>query len=67
MPRDLLERGEGGRGSRGEPPPPPPAGTYPTHRETENCRMKNSAHGNVMLSAVHNNDNKAGHSPSYVK
>ena len=45
--------GEGGRGSRGEPPPPPPAGTYPIHREQKNYwRMNNSAHGNVMLSAV---------------
>ena len=32
---------------------PPPAGTYPIHREQKNYwRMNNSAHGNVMLSAV---------------
>ena len=48
--RDLLERG--GRGSRGEGSPPR-AGTHPIHREQKNdWRMNNSAHGNVMLSAV---------------
>ena len=55
--RDLLERGGeggrgsrgGGRGSRGEPP----ARTYPIQREQKNYwRTNNSAHGNVMLSAV---------------
>ena len=48
-PRDLLEWEGGGRGE----PPPPSARTYPIHREQKNyCRMNNSAHGNVMLSAV---------------
>ena len=33
--------------------PPPPAGTYPIHREQKNYwRMNNSAHENVILSAV---------------
>ena len=55
-PRDLLERGgvQGrGGGGQGGGVPPPPAGTYPIHREQKNYwRMNNSAHGNVMLSAV---------------
>ena len=52
--RDLLERGGGGGGEV----PLPPAGTYPIHREQTNYwRMNNSAHGNVMLSAI-----KKGHS-----
>ena len=40
-------------GGGGGPEPPPPAGTYPIHREQKNYwRMNNSAHGNIMLSAV---------------
>ena len=43
----------GGEGVQGGGVPPPPAGTYPIHREQKNYwRMNNSAHGNVMLSAV---------------
>ena len=50
-PGTCLSRGGGG--SRGGGKPPPPAGTYPIHREQKNYwRMNNSAHGNVMLSAI---------------
>ena len=84
MAGTCLSGGGGGEGVQGEAPPP--AGTYPIHREQKNYwRMNNSAHGNVMLSAVnkgnaslnvnsgfqispiHNNYNKAGHSPSHAK
>ena len=42
-----------GKACQGGAPPPPLAGTYPIHREQKNYwRMNNSAHGNVMLSAV---------------
>ena len=41
--------GEGVQGGA----PPPRAGTYPIHREQKNYwRINNSAHGNVVLSAV---------------
>ena len=55
--------GEGGRGSRGEGSPPPPPlleHTQPPGKQKIDCRMNNSAHGNVMLSAV-NNGNSSLH------
>ena len=50
-PGTCLSGGGGSRGGGG------PAGTYPIHREQKNYwRMNNSAHGNVMLSAVNKED-----------
>ena len=52
-PGTCLSGGGGGREGVQGGGPPPPAGTYPIHREQKNYwRMNNSAHGNVMLSAV---------------
>ena len=53
--RDLLERGW-------VPPSPPPLleHTQPPGKQKIYCRMNNSAHGNVMLSAV-NNGNSSLH------
>ena len=50
-------RGVGGPGGS---PPPLPEHTQPTRKQKIYCRMKNSAHGNVMLSAV-NNGNSSLH------
>ena len=49
-----LSKGGGGRGGGGPGgSPPPPCQNEPIHGEQKNYwRMNNSAHGNVMLSAV---------------
>ena len=55
--RDLLEQGGGGGGGPGEGGGgpggrPPPCRNIPNPQQKNYWRMNNSAHGNVMLSAV---------------